>query len=178
MTWRTLLSPRAREAVFDVVVHFLWADDRLSPLEVLAARAASDALGLTHPDFGRALLARRRNGLESLALSALGPLDRAFAYGGAAWMARADGRVLTSEHDALGRLARALALPSTLAARIDLWAWGVCRGALHVREHTAELEELFARIAATLLGGDVPEPTLTIGIARFAPGHRPPRSGP
>jgi hypothetical protein len=154
MTWRSFLTPAGRDVVFDLVVHLAWADGRLTPIEIVATQGAASALGLALGDLGTALLARRSRSLEQIDLVGLGPLQRPLAYGAAVWMSIADGRMATTEHHALRHIRRALQLGEPLATRIDAWAWGLHRGAIHAGEHALELDALLGRIARHLLGDE------------------------
>lgn len=153
MTWHNLVTPRGRDVIFDAIVHVVWADGRLTPLEVGAVGAAADMLGLAARDLGATMLARRNRPFESLELGSLGPLERAFAYGAAVWVSIADGRVATSEYHTLLRIGRTLGLRGELAHRIEAWAWSVGDVGL-LNEPTIALDRLFGKITAALLGND------------------------
>lgn len=154
MTWRSLLTPHGRDVVFDLVTHVAWADGRLTPVEIVATQGAASALGLALRDLGAALLSRRTRTFDQLDLASLAPLERGFAYGAAAWLAASDGRIDTTEYHILRRARRALGLADSVASRIEGWAWGVRRGAIHVGEHALELDMLLGSIAAALLGDE------------------------
>ncbi len=156
MTWTRFLSPEARDTIFDLVVHVVWADGRLSPDELAGARGAARALGLSEMELGGVLLARAGRPFESLALSALGPLERPFAYGVAAWISQADRRVTVSGDILMRRLRQSLQLSTPLAEAIESWAGEERGGACEAPDHQLELERVMHRIVRSLIGDVVP----------------------
>jgi len=119
MPWTRLLSARARDVLYDLLVHVSWADGRITPDELSAARGAADALSMDTSSFG-GLFGRVVVSLDAIGLEQLGPLERPLAYAAAVWMAMADQELAVSEHAVLRRARRALDLPEELAGRIEL----------------------------------------------------------
>jgi hypothetical protein len=155
MTWSRLVSSRSRDVVFDLVVHMLWADGRVTPDELSAARGAANALGMDTSTFG-GLFGRVGRPFEALGLEQLGPLERPLAYAAAVWMAMADRELAHSEGSMLRRLQRALSLDHVLSGRIEGMVVDAARAEGNEQPLDAEvrqraLESLLDRVAAQLV---------------------------
>ncbi len=127
MSFTRFLSSRARDVLYDLLVHICWADGRITPDELSAARGAADALAMDTTSLG-GLFGRVAVSLDAIGLDQLGPLERPLAYAAAVWMAMADQELAVSEHAVLRRTRRALDLSEELAERIELL------GIQHARE--------------------------------------------
>lgn len=119
MSFTRFLSARARDVLFDLLVHVSWADGRITPDELSAARGAADALSMDTSSFG-GLFGRVTVSLDAVGLEQLGPLERPLAYAAAVWMAMADQELAVSENAVLRRTRRTLELSEELAGRIEL----------------------------------------------------------
>jgi hypothetical protein len=150
------IGPETAGTLFDVLVCMAWADRKLTPEEVSAARAAVVAFGL--PERGAhlddALHAPRP--FEALALSSLHGRDADIVYLCAAWMALADREQATEETSMLAELRVALGLDEARAG------WLASR-AVDLRMTTPpsdswwrELELLVVGAAKAIAHGDAP----------------------
>lgn len=156
MPWSRLVSPRARDTFFDLVVHVLWADGRVTPDELSSARGAAIALELDTSTFG-GLFGRVNRTFESLDLGSLGPLERPLAYAAAVWMAFADRELAVTENLLLSRARRALDVGEGMALRIE----GLVQATLATRApvgadapvRAAELAQLLDQVAALMVDG-------------------------
>jgi len=156
MPWFRLVSPRARDTLFDLVVHVLWADGRVTPDELSSARGAALALELDTTTFG-GLFGRVNRTFESLGLEALGPLERPLAYAAAVWMAFADRELAVTENLLLQRTRRALDVGEGMGLRIE----SLVQAALATRApvgtdapvRAAELGQLLDQVTALMIDG-------------------------
>jgi hypothetical protein len=155
MSFTRLVSARARDILFDLGVHVLWADGRVTPDELSAARGMAIALGLDTSTFG-GLFGRASRGFESLGLDTLGPLERPLAYACAVWMALADRELAVSENLLLQRTRRVLGVGETMAQRIESMAYEDLGDRAPVgadaAARAAELGALLDRVVALMLG--------------------------
>lgn len=158
MSWTRLLSSRARDVLYDLLVHVSWADGRITPDELSAARGAADALSMDTASFG-GLFGRVAVSLESIGLEQLGPLERPLAYAAAVWMAMADQELAVSENTLLRRTRHALDLPEELAGRIELMSIQQAREGSRAPATSVEgsehrqrsLEVLFDQVSVAML---------------------------
>jgi hypothetical protein len=109
------LSMESRSALFELVVHAVWADDRISPAEIPVARAAARVL---HPDGeegarGKLLLGPEMP-LHDVA-RALPGRESALGFGLAAWVMLADGVELPRETAMLDRYRLLSGVPREVA---------------------------------------------------------------
>lgn len=155
MSWSRLVSLRARDALFDLVVHVLWADGRVTPDELSAARGAAIALKLDTSSFG-GLFGRVSRTFESLELDSLGPLERPLAYGAAVWMALADRELAVSENLLLQRTRRVLGVGDAMAVRIESLVFASldtrAPAGADATVRARELEALLDQVTALMLG--------------------------
>lgn len=97
--------------VLETVSFMAWADGRIAPDEVSAARGVATVLGLHRRDTGGpGLLARGPIEPEALTLVGLARPQRELIYATAAWIAMADGILDVSERRALRTLQGRLGL--------------------------------------------------------------------
>lgn len=152
-----LVSPRARDVFFDLTVHVLWADGRVTPDELSAARGVAIALGLDTTTFG-GLFGRVGRPFESLGLDTLGPLERPLAYACAAWMALADRELAVTENLLLQRTRRALSVGEPMALEIESLVFARLESrapaGADATVRAAELTELLERVTDLMLGRD------------------------
>lgn len=111
----TLPNTDASMAVLHTAFHVAWADARLAPNEVSAARSVATVLGVLEQ--GRGLLRTP----PSVRPELRGHVDavRELAYATAVWMALADGLLDQDECRLLNRLREELNLTPTRSAEIE-----------------------------------------------------------
>lgn len=153
MSWSRMVSVHARDVFFDLLVHVLWADGRVTPEELSAARGAANALGMDTHSFG-GLFGRVGRPFEALGLEQLGPLERPMAYAVAVWMAMADGELAISENLLLRRTRQSLDIPDRLASSIEHLTMEHARGLPRDSQadaHQQGFETLLERVSASLI---------------------------
>ncbi|HEU4411089.1 MAG TPA: hypothetical protein VFS43_37900 [Polyangiaceae bacterium] len=119
------LSPAARALTLEVLALASWADGRVSPAELSAARGAAIALALLGPLDGAcgALVARPR-ALAELDFGALTTRERQLVLAAAAWMTLVDAKRTPAEGEWLDELARRAELDDETAELLfDVAYW-------------------------------------------------------
>ena len=111
-------SPAA--TVLEAAAYMAWADGRIAPEEVSAARGVATVLGVAElGTVGPGMLSRGPVEPAVLSLERLGRRERELVYATAAWIAMADGVVDTAEQRALRILQGRLGLGAERCADIE-----------------------------------------------------------
>lgn len=135
-------NPNASMAVLHTAFQVAWADARLAPDEVSAARSVATVLGVIEQ--GRGLL-QTPSEMRPEHRAHLDPV-RDLAYATAVWMALADGVLDPSECRLLNRLRAELNLTAARAADIEDFVFGRRRSDLGWEDQYAQiLSEFGAR---------------------------------
>lgn len=120
MTWTAQLSRDERSLIFDIVRRCVWADGRLGPDELSAARGIAITLDvLADPRTRGALSRAHAPPLEPHEAGALGAVGRQVAFVAAAWIAWVDGAPNGHERAMLARLASVLQLEDARAGALE-----------------------------------------------------------
>ena len=150
------IGPETAGTLFDVLVCMAWADRKLTPEEVSAARAAVVAFGL--PERGKQLdeaLAAPRP-WEALPLAALKGRDADIVYLCAAWMALADREQATEETELLVQLRAALHIDEARASWLGRRAEDLRMDTPPSVSWWRELELLVVGAAKAIAAGSAP----------------------